>query len=72
MSVDFLRFHQYAHLRIDPLILAKTRLQSRSSSEKRQYRSTTDCLQKIYKRYGIQGLYNGLSSKELVDAPAAV
>jgi len=43
-----------------PLILAKTRLQSRSSSGKRQYTSATDCLQKIYARYGLKGIYTGL------------
>lgn len=43
----------------DPLMLSKTRLQSRSKG-KRQYKSTTAFFTQIYQRYGVSGLYVGL------------
>lgn len=48
-----------------PLILSKTRLQWRSPSGKRVYRSLADVLRKSVRKNGVQGLYQGLQSQLL-------
>ncbi|GAA5887512.1 hypothetical protein JCM6882_001436 [Rhodosporidiobolus microsporus] len=46
-----------------PLILAKTRLQFRSPTGRRLYRSQLDVFRKTLKQGGIAGLYSGLESQ---------
>ncbi|GAA5832206.1 hypothetical protein JCM11251_004279 [Rhodosporidiobolus azoricus] len=46
-----------------PLILAKTRLQFRSPTGRRLYRSQFDVFRKTLKQSGIAGLYSGLESQ---------
>lgn len=48
-----------------PLILSKTRLQWKSPSGRRMYRSLADVLRKTIKRNGVAGLYQGLESQLL-------
>ncbi|UZJ53181.1 hypothetical protein CBS101457_002501 [Exobasidium rhododendri] len=48
-----------------PLILSKTRLQWRSPSGRKMYKSLLDVLRKTVKRNGVSGLYQGLESQLL-------
>lgn len=48
-----------------PLILSKTRLQWKSPSGKRVYKSLADVLRKTIRRNGVKGLYQGLESQLL-------
>ncbi|KAK4704178.1 hypothetical protein P7C70_g2034, partial [Phenoliferia sp. Uapishka_3] len=46
-----------------PMILAKSRLMFKSSSGKRLYKSNLDVFQKTIRRFGVFGLYAGLSGQ---------
>ena len=46
-----------------PYIMAKVRLQWKSSSKDLNYKGILDVMQKVYKQEGIPGLYNGMQAQ---------
>ncbi len=55
---------------VTPVELVKCKLQVQYDNKKKRYKGIIDCLVKMYKAYGIKGLYQGNYATIVCEVPA--